>query len=74
MSGEIEILRRHVVEGERRVARQQELVERLAHRRLPIEQAQRVLASLAESLRLAREHLRRREIKKDPGPRGWGPG
>ena len=52
---------RHVREGMKRVERQAALVVRLAiaGRRREAEEAQKLLATLEESLRLAQEHLRR---------------
>jgi hypothetical protein len=51
----------HVREGMRRVERQAALVVRLAMagRRREAEEAQKLLATLEESLRLAQEHLRK---------------
>jgi len=52
--------RRHVVEGERHITRQEKLLARLSeddrHAALAV-QAGQVLAVLKNSLRLAREHL-----------------
>jgi hypothetical protein len=52
---------RHVREGMKRVERQAALVVRLAMagRRREAEAAQKLLATLEESVRLAQEHLRR---------------
>ena len=59
----LEVARRHVFDGGDRVARQQALVARLdgmGHVELA-EQANRILATLKTSLRLAREDLLERE-------------
>ena len=49
---------RHVCEGEKRVARQAELVNRMAARGLDPTEAEIVLGRLRTTLELSREHLR----------------
>ena len=53
------VARRHVIEFEHRVERQRELLERLQRgKNSPmIAEARKVLGTLEESLRLARDHL-----------------
>ena len=56
----VELARRHVTEGEQRVARQKTIVERLVkdgHEPRAVDKARLVLRTLEHSLRLAKEHL-----------------
>jgi hypothetical protein len=56
---EIQIAERHVVEGERIVALQCELIQRLSEKGHPTERAERVLVRLETALEKHRKHLNR---------------
>jgi porphobilinogen deaminase len=60
----LEIAERHVAEGEHRIARQKELIEELVRDKhdAVVHKARDILATLEESLRLARIHL---EIERE---------
>ena len=66
----VAIAKRHVAQGEGRVARQKELIEKLVRDNHPAaaDHARAVLAVLEESLRLAHQHLAL-EIKHYGDPR-----
>lgn len=55
----VEMARRHVREGEEHVRRQRELIERLWEHRLPIDEAERLLANFEEALEEHRAGLNR---------------
>jgi len=54
----IELAKRHVIDGERRVAEQATRLEQLARDGLDTSEAERLLALLQSTLTLMREHLR----------------
>jgi hypothetical protein len=62
--------RRHILEGEKRVSRQEALVEKLINNRRdqPVPTANEVLDLLRETLELSKERLRDLENRYGPAP------
>ena len=56
---ELEMVKRHVLEGERHLANQVELIDWLKERGYPTEIAERLLTNLEDMQRLHLEHLAR---------------
>jgi hypothetical protein len=68
----LQLAQRHVLEGEERVARQRAMIEAMERHRHPVvaAKARDILATMEESLRLAKQHLeaeRRKQAVKATG-------
>lgn len=55
--GELEMVQRHVREGERHLAHQRQMVDWLADRRCATDEAERLLANFEDLQRLHCDHL-----------------
>lgn len=64
----LEMMRRHVAEGERHVRRQREIVQELSAREHPTEMAEQLLATFEGTLREHRIHLARLEAETRASP------